>query len=254
MSIDIFTDSSIWPFHVSIFPYSMPLKTKPTKRTADLSDIAFQRLRQAILTGELKEGERVRELRLAKEWNTGVTPLREAVRRMAAIGYLILKPNHAPVVRKLSSSDIREIYVLRELLECFALRQNWDTIRKADLQRLKILVAKAKHPAATKLRKLKTQFHLDTELHNLWISPEKGPWLASILERLLAYRPNLINIWADHPKFVDEAFVEHQQILAALEKCDLDLAVEQLALHIRKSGAVLTNLSDELPSILPNRL
>lgn len=231
----------------------MPLKTKPTKRPADLSDIAFQRLHQAILTGELREGERVRESRLAKEWNVGVTPLREAVRRMAAIGYLVLQPNHAPVVRKLNGEDIREIYALRELLECFALRRAWDAICKSDLQRLQKLVAKAKHPALQKNRRLHALLDLDTELHKLWISPEKSPWLASILERLLTYRPNLMKIWINHPKFVDEAFVEHQRILAALEKCDLDLAVEQLGLHIRKSGSVLAELTDALICIAPHR-
>ena len=105
---------------------------------------------------------------------------------MAAIGYLILRPNHAPVVRKLSGEDILEIYALRELLECFALRRSWETIRKADLKRLKEWVKKA-NTATTKKRRLQAQLALDAELHQLWISPEKSPWIASILERLLAY-------------------------------------------------------------------
>ena len=220
-------------------------KTKPTqtKRTADLSEIAFHRLQQAILTGELKAGDRVRESRLAADWDIGVTPLREAVRRMAAIGYLILRPNHAPVVRKLSGEDILEIYALRELLECFALRRSWETIRKADLKRLKEWVKKA-NTATTKKRRLQAQLALDAELHQLWISPEKSPWIASILERLLAYRPNLIKVLTGHATFVDDAFDEHRQILAALEKRDIDLALERLGSHIQKSGAVLTELTE----------
>ncbi len=221
----------------------MPPKYKQTKRTADLSEVAFQHLRQAILTGKLKEGDRVKESRLAAEWEIGVTPLREAVRRMAAIGYVILQPNHAPVVRKLSADDLREIYALRELLECFALRRVWDTIRKCDLKRLGELVAKA-NAATTKNRRLQAQFALDTELHQLWVAPEKNPWLASILERLLIYRPNLMKVLAAHPSFVDEAFHEHLQILEALEKRDLDLAVELLGYHIRKSGSVLAELTE----------
>ena len=95
----------------------------------------------------------MRESRLATEWNIGVPPLREAVRRMAATGYLILQPNRAPVVRKLSADDIREIYAIRDLIECFALRRSWKTIRKRDFERLDGLVAKAK-AAMTKKRKL----------------------------------------------------------------------------------------------------
>lgn len=221
----------------------MPPKPKQTKRTADLSEIAFQRLRQAILMGELKEGERVRESRLAAEWGLGVTPLREAVRRMAALGYLVLQPNHAPVIRKLTGEDILEIYAIREALECFALRHNWGTISKSDLKRLRTLVEKAK-TAPTKNRQLQAHLVLDGELHQLWTSPEKSPWLASILERLLSYRPNLMKVLIAHSGFVDEAFEEHRQILEALEKRDLDLALKRLGCHIKKSGTVLAALTD----------
>ena len=228
----------------------MSQKPKPKKRAADLSGIAFERLRQAILTGELKEGDRVRESRLAAEWDIGVTPLREAVRQMAAIGYLILQPNHAPVVRKLSGADIREIYALRELLECYALRRGWETIRPCDLKRLGALVDKAT-AAKTKSRRLQARFALDAELHQLWVSPEKTPWLASILERLLTYRPNLMKVLAAHATFVDEAFDEHRQILAALKKRDIDLAVERLGFHIQKSGSVLAELTERAPGGRP---
>ena len=223
----------------------MPTKTlkQPAKRTADLAEIAFRRLRQAILTGELKEGDRVREARLATEWKIGVTPLREAVRRMAAIGYFILQPNLAPVVRKLSGDDIREIYAIREVLECFALRRSWEKIRKSDLKRLRGIVAKAT-AAKTKNRRLQAQLSLDAELHQLWISPETSPWLASILERLIIYRPNLMKVLSPHSTYVEEAFDEHRQILAALEKHDLDLSVELLSYHIQKSGSVLAELTE----------
>jgi len=224
-------------------PFRMTQKSTSSKRAADLSEIAFQRLQQALLTGELKEEDRVREARLATKWKIGVTPLREAVRRMAALGHFILKPNHAPVVRKLSGDDIREIYAIREVLECFALRRSWEKIPKSDLDRLGKLAAKAA-ATTTKKRKLQAQFVLDAELHQLWVSSEKTPWLALILERFLTYRPNLMNVLASHATLVDEAFDEHLQILEALKDRDIDLAIERLGHHIQKAGSVLAKLTD----------
>ena len=221
----------------------MTQKSTSRKRAADLSEIAFQRLRQALLTGELKEEDRVREARLATEWKIGVTPLREAVRRMAALGHFILKPNHAPVVRKLSGDDIREIYAIREVLECFALRRSWKKILQGDLERIGKLAAKAT-AATTKKKRLQAQFVLDTALHQLWVSNEKTPWLASILERLLTYRPNLMNVLASHATLVEEAFGEHLQILEALKDRDIDLAIERLGHHIQKAGSVLAELTE----------
>jgi len=219
-----------------------PDAERPRKRTACLAQIAFERLRRAILTGELKEGERVRESRLAADWNMGLTPLREAVRRMAAIGYLVLQPNRAPVVRKLSGDDIRQVYELRKLLEGFALRSNCKAIGRDDLMALRKLAAKADAATTTKGR-LQIQFALDTKLHQLWTFRCGNPWLTDSLERLLIYRPNLMNLLVDHRDLVERAFEEHKQILAALEKQNIEKAVQLLGAHIQKSGTALSALS-----------
>lgn len=228
-------------------PSSQASATHRTKkRTADLAEVAFNRLMQAVLTGELKEGERVRESRLAAEWAIGITPLREAVRRMATIGYLVLEPNHAPVVRKISAQDIRQIYALREVLEGFALRSAWERIRHLDLRPLKKLAAKAE-TAGPKAR-LQLQLTLDKELHQLWIAPPDNPWLASSLDRLLIYRPNLMNVVAGHREFAEKAFEEHKGILEALEEKDLEKALQRLGQHIQKSGSILAALTESGPS------
>lgn len=208
------------------------------KRAADLAEVAFERLRRAILTGELGEGERVRETRLAAEWKIGVTPLREAVRRMAAMGYLVLKPNHAPVVRQLSARDVSQIYEIREVLECMALQACWETIRTEQIAALEKLVEKV-DAAKTKESRLRRQFALDAELHALWSASPENPWLSSSLERLIIYRPNMTSVMARHAQYVEEAFGQHKQILQAIKERDFRAAQQHLIEHIRHSGATL---------------
>ena len=214
---------------------------KPQKRTGDLAEQAFERLREAILTGELKEGERVREARLAAEWKMGVTPIKAAVRRLAGMGYLVLRPNHAPIVRKLEVSDIEEIYELREMLECHALRKKAADIAKSDLTALRQMVNKVEATTSPASR-LRAQFALDTKLHELWISGPTHPWLAASLEGLLIYRPNLIHVLKAHPALVERAFEDHKRILKALEKGNIENAVLLLSEHIKKSGLALVAL------------
>ncbi len=213
------------------------------KRLAHLPEMAFQRLRQAILTAELKEGERVRETKLAREWNMGITPMREAVRRMAELGYLVLRPNHAPIVRKLSAEDIRQIYVLRELLECHALKSAWKTIKKQDFRPFEEMVKLIETTTDPKV-KLQAQFDLDTALHQLWISQCDNVWLSSTLERLLIYRPNIMNLVSSSREFVAQAYAEHKGILKALQEGRYAQARNLLGQHIRKSGAALVALTE----------
>jgi len=223
-------------------PQIRPPADQPRKRTGDLAELAFERLREAILTGELKEGERVREVRLAAEWKMGITPLKAAVRRLAGMGYLVLRPNHAPIVRKLEASDIEEIYELREMLECHALRKKAAGIAKSDLAALRQMVNKVEATTSPASR-LRAQFALDTKLHELWSFGPTNPWLTASLEGLLIYRPNLTHVLKAHPELVERAFEDHKRILTALEKGNIEKAVLLLSEHIKKSGTALAALN-----------
>jgi DNA-binding GntR family transcriptional regulator len=226
-------------------PKKKSVKTKSGKRSAQLAETTFKQLQQAILSGELKPGERVREQRLAREWGIGRTPLREAVRRAAELGYLILRPNEAPRVRKLSAQDILQIYSLREVLECFALRAAWPKLNGANLQRLRELAKRAESATNAK-QKIELQLAFDAALHQLWIKGDGNPWLACSLDRLLIYRPNLVEILMSHRALAERAFEEHCALLAAIEGKNLKSAVWLLTNHIRKSAKVLSALLDSM--------
>ena len=86
------------------------------------ADWAEQRLRTAILTGELGPGERIRIEQLAADWQLSPTPLREAIRSLAQNGLVELSPQRGATVAGLSPEEIADIYELRLLLEPRALR------------------------------------------------------------------------------------------------------------------------------------
>lgn len=94
------------------------MATRATTRT----DWAEDRLRTAILTGELKPGERIRTEHLAARWQLSPTPLREAVRALAQAGLVELSPQRGAAVAGLSPEETAGIYELRLLLEPRALR------------------------------------------------------------------------------------------------------------------------------------
>jgi GntR family transcriptional regulator, carbon starvation induced regulator len=83
---------------------------------------AEDRLRTAIVTGELEPGERIRIEQLAADWQLSPTPLREAVRALAHAGLVELTPQRGATVAGLSPGEMANIYELRLLLEPRALR------------------------------------------------------------------------------------------------------------------------------------
>jgi len=80
-------------------------------------------LRQWILEGKLKPGERIVELTLAKELNVSRAPLREALWLLERQGLVQIRAHHGACVTQLSEQDIREIFEIRELLETHAAKK-----------------------------------------------------------------------------------------------------------------------------------
>lgn len=79
-------------------------------------------LYDAIVSGEMKPGQRIKIIPLATAFNTSQAPVREAIQCLATGGYLELIPNVGARVRELSAKDVHEIYMVREALEAAGLR------------------------------------------------------------------------------------------------------------------------------------
>jgi len=91
---------------------------------ATRSEWAEDRLRQAILCGELRPGQRLHASDLAERWDVSATPLREAFQRLAGEGLVELLPQRGARVSELAADEAARIYELRLLLEPLALRQS----------------------------------------------------------------------------------------------------------------------------------
>ena len=72
---------------------------------------------ERIVSGKMRSGDRLIEMRIAEDLGTSQAPVREALRELAAIGFVTIRPHRGTVVRDFSASELREIYVVRGALE-----------------------------------------------------------------------------------------------------------------------------------------
>lgn len=93
-------------------------------------------LRQAIVSGELKPGEQVRQEALAERFGVSRVPLREALKILEGEGSVAYLPRRGYFVAELSLADLLEVYRIRELLEAEAVRVGLDRLTDADLAEL----------------------------------------------------------------------------------------------------------------------
>ena len=80
-------------------------------------------LREAISSGKLPPGTRLKERDLAERFELSRGPIREAVRALAYEGLVTVRPNRGAVVSSINAEDVLEVYVLRAVLGSVAIRQ-----------------------------------------------------------------------------------------------------------------------------------
>jgi DNA-binding GntR family transcriptional regulator len=97
------------------------------------SEVAYNALRNAIIEGEFRPGERIIEQRVAADLQLSRTPVREAVRMLAADGLVIATRHRGAIVRPLERADVLDLYELRARLESYAAELASSRAQEADL-------------------------------------------------------------------------------------------------------------------------
>jgi DNA-binding GntR family transcriptional regulator len=97
------------------------------------SEVAYEALRTAIIEGEFRPGERIIEQRVAADLRLSRTPVREAVRMLAADGLVIASRHRGVIVRPLDRADVLDLYELRARLESYAAELASNRAQSADI-------------------------------------------------------------------------------------------------------------------------
>ena len=124
------------------------MRKKPIERHQTLREKILEMIRDAILKGTMKPGERVSEPELAERFGISRTPIREAFRQLESEGYLEVIPRKGAVVASLSERDIEEFYAIKILLEGFAAKMAAEKLTEKDIDRLESINERLKKVAA----------------------------------------------------------------------------------------------------------
>ena len=219
----------------------------PSKRTPDkiqitqtLADSAFERLRNAIIKGELPPGSKVNEPLLSKQYGISRGPLREAIRRLAGSKLVEIKPNSGAKVISLNKSQAIEIYQIRESLEGLACRLAAAHANAEHCHGLRELLAN--HEAQIQAENWAQYYQEagDWDFHYQIVELSGNARLFSLLcddlyDLLRLYRVQT----SGQPQRPERAFKEHHQIVDAIEVNDGELAELLMRRHISNARQTL---------------
>jgi DNA-binding GntR family transcriptional regulator len=191
-------------------------------------DIIIEALRDAILSGRLSPGKRLRQEALAKTFNASPTPIREAFRALQAEGLLTYIPHKGMTVAGISEGDIKEIYLLRKYLEGLAARLAVEHLGERDLAELEALQKKME--AALGARDFRRLARVNHTFHTIIHHASRARRLHEVISRLWLLSP-FDMLWVVRGR-AEQSVQEHWAILEALRSRDPDRAERALRLHV----------------------
>jgi len=207
-----------------------PLCLLPLKQPSKLADLAYQSLKETILSMDYNAEERLDERKLAQSLNISRTPLRDAINRLVSEGFLRVEPRKGIFINRKSRKEIIEILYVRAALEGAAAKMAAQKVSEEDISRMRELFAGFNDENI--ISKVEEFARANVAFHEyvLQLSGNRKlqEFAANIYDHMRMVR--LATIKMDNRAY--NALREHLEIIAAFEKRDGELARTLMQRHI----------------------
>jgi DNA-binding GntR family transcriptional regulator len=203
----------------------------PLKRPRTLTEQAAEAIRSRIVNGEFQLGEALSEITLAGELGVSKTPVREAFLQLKNEGLVDIQPQRGTFVFQMTSEQVRQLTVLRELLEMEALRiaMRGDGRRIAEI--LNELMGRMERAVAADDSGLYRA--LDNDLHQHIIMASGNQFIEAAYNSIAFRVQALRNRLSRQPAENQRSLQEHRELIELVNANDTDGAVAKLLEHIR---------------------
>lgn len=180
-----------------------------------LRDVVFNTLRQAILTGEMKPGERLMEIHLANKLGVSRTPIREAIRKLELEGLVIMIPRRGAEVAQITWKNLKDVLEVRRALDVLAIELACERMEKEELARLYQACEKFREATLTNDARVIAQ--ADVDFHDLIVESTRNNRLMQLVnnlsEQMYRYRFEYIKDASQHERLVKEHYEMYDSIL-----------------------------------------
>lgn len=216
----------------------MSLKDPVDRRL--MSDEAYERIRDAIVTGELPPGERVKDAEVAENLGLSRTPVREALARLMDMGLVEAKPGVYTRITVLDKDDVARTLAVLQALDNLAIRTATPRLTAEDLQKMQEI--NEEFEAAVKRNDIKAALDADGRFHHIPVEAAGNPLLGRIMDQL---HPQIHRIL--YRKFStlyggENTSNHHRQLIQILAAGAAEAAAQRSAQHWVELGDLIEEL------------
>jgi DNA-binding GntR family transcriptional regulator len=203
------------------------------------ADVVHRRLKEEIELGELAPGTPLSELSLVERTGASRTPVREALRRLAAEGLVDLVPRQGARVSRVSLQSVRDLFDFRSLLEPAAMRQATEAAAADPALRRGFTALRTEfgrlQRRAPSLARSRAFYDAADRFDWAIIGATRNEHLRRTIAELRPHTARLRNLSHVDPQRVEVSVAEHLRMCDALLAGDADGAADAIADHLAKS-------------------
>jgi DNA-binding GntR family transcriptional regulator len=190
-------------------------------------------LRQRIFKRELEPGSWIDELKIAEDYGISRTPLREALKVLAAEGLVTMKVRRGAYVTEVSEKDLADVYHLLSLLESDAAGVVAQKATEAQLRELQLLHEELEVAARPHKQDRERFFEINERFHMRLLEIADNRWR----DQMVADLRKVMKLNRHHSLFksgrIEESLAEHRAIMAALQARDAVATTQTMQAHFR---------------------
>lgn len=198
-----------------------------------LRELVFESLREAIISGQLRPGERMMEIQLAEEMGVSRTPVREAIRKLELEGLVVMIPRKGAYVAGLSMKDIADVFEIRGALEGLAAQLAAERITENELEEMERYLVKISEEI--EIGDINRVVETDTDFHTLLYKASRNNRLVQIISNLREQIQRFRTTSLSYPGRMKIALEEHRKIVEAISARDVELARNLAQEHIENA-------------------
>ena len=205
-----------------------------------LRDVDFNTLRQAILRGELKPGERLMEIQLANKLGVSRTPIREALRKLELEGLVNMVPRKGAEVADITEKSLRDVLEVRKALEELSVQLACEKITEEEIEELKRVAERFKDTLndqdVTKIAEADVAFH--DVIYTATDNQKLILLLNNLREQMYRYRVEYLKKEEAYPQLI----AEHEELIDNISKRNKEEATRIMCEHIDNQVATVINV------------
>lgn len=202
-----------------------------------LREVVAETLRDAIIQGTLKPGERLMETQLAEELGVSRTPVREAIRKLELEGFVVMIPRRGTYVAGLSIKDINEVFEIRTALDVLAAGLAAERITDEELEEMeRLLVQIGEFIDTDDIHKI---VEADAEFHDILYRASRNDRLSGIINNLREQFTRFRSISMAYPGRLQNTLDEHRRLVEAIAQRRVEVAQQVAREHMENAEQVL---------------